>query len=92
MPNEDGTLTQGEMKDIDQNRRILAERATEGILDLLQATAVDRLQTEHLRRALAKAYMEGQDEQRSRHRNIENALATEEKQAASDRFDKQLLG
>ena len=66
MPHIDGTLTKGERRDIDQNRRILAERATVGILNALVAGGLEGLQEKHLRRALAKAYNEGQDDQRSR--------------------------
>ncbi len=66
MPNDDGTLTQGEMMDINRNRRILAERATVEILETLLDRGVDRLQPENLRHALVRAYNQGQDEQRSR--------------------------
>ncbi len=59
MPHDDGTLTKGEMRDIDQNRRILAERATGDLLNTLVERGVDRLQVEHLRRALAMAYNRG---------------------------------
>ena len=65
MPHDDGTLTRGEMRDIDQNRRILAERATDDLLTAIMNLTLTPTET-NVKQALALAYNRGQDEQRSR--------------------------